>query len=86
MRNIINQDQMKQVNEHFFREWGVIDPNADKYLPMDGIPRLKSNTPFSKLTKSFSNGFSSKKNMPRQETLEETLDRFEMLIDNFGTK
>ena len=86
MRNIINQDQMKQVNDYFYKEWNVYDPNADK-LPnmMDGIPRLKSNT-FAKLTKSTSNNYSIRKGAPRQESLEETLDKFELLIDSFTTK
>jgi hypothetical protein len=56
---------MKQVNEHFHKEWNIFDPNADKLPIMDGIPRLKSNTPFAKLTKSSSNNFSIKKNLPR---------------------
>lgn len=86
MRNIINQDQMKQVNEFFHKEWNVYDPNADKLPIMDGIPRLKSNTPFAKLTKSTSNNYSIKKGQPRQETLEDTLDRFELLIESFHTK
>lgn len=77
---------MKQVNEYFFKEWNVYDPYADKFPIMDGIPRLKSNTPFAKLTKSTSNNFSIKKGAPRQETLEDTLDKFELLIENFNTK
>ena len=50
---------------------------------MDGIPRLKSNT-FAKLTKSSSTNYSIRKN--RQETIDETIDKFELLIDSFTTK
>lgn len=50
---------------------------------MDGIPRLKSNT-FAKLTKSSSTDYSIRKNI--QETIDETIDKFELLIDSFTTK
>ena len=76
---------MKQVNEYFYKEWNVYDPNAKELPMMDGIPRLKS-TNFAKLTKSSSNNYSIRKGGPRQETLDETLDRFELLIDSFTTK
>ena len=83
MRNILNQDQMKQVNDQFHKEWNVFDPNAKELPMMDGIPRLKSNT-FAKLTKSSSTNYSIRKN--RQETIDETIDKFELLIDSFTTK
>ena len=55
---------MKQVNEYFYKEWNVYDPNAKELPMMDGIPRLKS-TNFAKLTKSSSNNYSIRKGGPR---------------------
>ena len=73
MLSVINQDQMKVVNEHFYKQWSISDPSA---LPgMDNnFPRLKSNK-FDKLTRSNMN--SVKRTTMMQETVEETIDKFE---------
>ena len=76
-------EQMQQVNAHFFELWNIADPTeaqADNDF-VENYGKVLSN-PFTKLTR----GGKSQSRVKKVESVEQTMKKFEMIIDDFTTK
>ena len=80
----LGQEQMKHVNKHFYSEWGIPDQAFDTKLTNEDLKKLSSN-PF-KIGRSPSSNLYKKNSKNRNEAVDETMAKFEGLIDSFTTK
>lgn len=74
---------MQQVNAHFFNIWNIPNPTDENEGEdfVENFGKVLSN-PFTKLTR----GGKSTSRIKKQESVEQTMKKFEMLIDDFTTK
>ena len=74
---------MQQVNTHFFNLWNIQNPveNENDHDFVENFGKVLSN-PFTKLTR----GGKAQSKIKKVESVEQTMKKFEMLIDDFTTK